>query len=244
MSEWRDRLAGSQATALTQALVELSGQFPEAQADAEVDDQARLRSGIEAARAIVLGADANIVSARMIEAPVTAMSQTHVALSSYVSAGDPAQLASANAYLEEVLDALATWLQRPAREARQTVAALQRDSSAVIDDLRARVASVTSLNQTAADEIAQNRDEMVRLVAAAEQSATAALAPIEERQAELNTDIGAQKGRLDAAIAQFQSQFSTSEAQRTEQFALATSRLNEEHTTFMTEQRTAATSAA
>lgn len=237
MSEWQDRLAGSQSVALTQALVDLVTQLPDPQSDNERDGQVRLRAGVDAARAIVLGADANLVTARMIEGPATSLSQAQIALSSYATSGDPAQLTSANAYLEQALDALASWLQRPAREARQTVAALQRDAAAAIGDLRARAADLSTTSRALTDEIAQVREEIGQLVEEAQSAASAALAPLEAKQSELGADIAAQKGRLDAAIAQFQAQFSAAEAQRSEQFTAAATRLAEEHASFMTEQR-------
>ncbi len=221
MSEWRDRHAGSQTVALTRALVELLSKLPDPKSDKERDDQQRLRAGIEVARAIILSADPQLLSARIIDAPSPALSQVQNATSAYVSSGDAAQLTSANAYLEQVLDALTTWLQRPAREARQTIAALRRDVEEVLEDLRGEAGRNRDRAAELEQALARVRSEIEQLVDQATAEAQSALAPLAARQTELTAEISNQKSRLDAAIAQFQSQFSTAESQRAEQFATA-----------------------
>lgn len=171
----QERLSGSQTVALVHSLSELVSRLPPASTDSEADMQFRLRAGIDATRAVVLGADPNLATPRMIEGPAALLSQLHNAVSAYVGAGDAAQLISATEFLDNVIDALAMWLQRPAREARQTVAALHRDAAVVVEDLRRRAAEVAENTSATAARIDEVRREIDTLVAEAETAAASSM---------------------------------------------------------------------
>src|SRR5262245_43844279 len=124
MSVWDERLTSSQSWVLVNQLQTLVEGLPEARDEAELESQQRVRHVADVARTIIVGADPRLVSPRMISDVQTSLSQIVNAVQTYNSGSDPTYLTNANSYSDELLTTLAIWLQRPAREARQTVAAL------------------------------------------------------------------------------------------------------------------------
>jgi FtsZ-binding cell division protein ZapB len=244
MTAWDDRFTSSQTLVLANQLPSVLADLPAPREDEELEAQQRVAEVADLVRAIVVNANPRLVSPRMLADAQTPLSQLVNALQTYVSGSDITYLTNANSYADEVLGALGGWIQRPAREARQTVAALGRDAEAVIASLRGsgdQVLETIAALQARVEEINGQANSTVQ---AAEASAQEAIRALEKKITDVQAELDAEKLRIDAAVRDADSSFKTSQDTRDKQFKDALDAFTAQHQEVLSNEREAGAEAA
>jgi hypothetical protein len=249
MTEWDDRVAVSETAGLIQQIADLAnGLDPGTEGDT-LFPVLRIKRVVEYLVALVRESDPMLITEQMLARPVARLTQVRDSLTSYSATRELPDLTTANTMLDAALDELTRWplprnladiklLRNSAAGYRLAVEGLIHkltDKTAQSTaEMETRIATATASLSGLEDAIAaaaKLNDEQAglsrtklsgELDAVAQASRTQFATDLTAAQAELaslTTTVDLQKGRLDTAIAEFQKQFSATEAARAKEAA-------------------------